>query len=223
MSPRYAVVAGASGLVGGHLVEELLRAPEYARVTALVRRRLPLEHARLRQVVVDFARLDSAGPALAADDAYCALGTTRAKAGSDDAFRRVDFDAVEEFARLTQLSGASQFLLVSSSGANASSRFLYPRVKGEAEEAVSRLPFAGVHVFRPSLLLGARAERRPLERLAQAALTPLLPLMGGPLRRYRPIQAAVVARAMVRWALRGKTDVNRLENELIESLGSAAR
>lgn len=220
MSARAAVVAGASGLVGGFLVDELLRAPDYERVTILVRRRLPRDHAKLRQVVVDYDRLDAAGTALAADDAFCCLGTTRAKAGSAAAFRRVDFDAVEEFARLAQLAGAKQYLLVSSSGADAGSRLLYPRVKGESEEAVSRLPFDGAHVFRPSLLLGSRAESRPLERLAQALLSPLLPLMGGPLRRWRPIPAEVVARAMVRWALRDKPGVNRLENELIAELGS---
>jgi uncharacterized protein YbjT (DUF2867 family) len=168
---------------------------------------------------VDFESLDGAGEALAADDAFCCLGTTRAKAGSAEAFRRVDFDAVEEFARAAQAAGAKRFLLVSSSGADARSPFLYPRVKGEAEEAVSRLPFEAVAVLRPSLLLGPRAERRPAERLAQA-------LLGGPLRglipaRWRPVEAAAVARAMKRWALTGAPGVCRLENEKILALGRA--
>lgn len=219
MSRRRAVVAGGTGLVGGFLLEELLRSPEYSEVTALVRRRLSQAPAELKQVVVDYDRLEAASASLAADDAFCCLGTTRARAGSAAAFRHVDFDAVQEFARLTQKAGARQFLLVSSSGANARARFLYPRVKAEAEEAVSRLPFAGVHVFRPSLLLGRRTESRPLERAAQTLLRPLAPLMAGPLRRCRPIEARVVARAMVRWALLDKAHVNRLENELIEKLG----
>lgn len=215
---RAAVVAGASGLVGGLLLEELLAAPEYSRVTALVRKRLPREHAKLRQVVVDFEKLERAGEALAADDAFCCLGTTRAKAGSAAAFRRVDFDAVEELARLTQAAGAKRFLLVSSSGADARSRFLYPRVKGEAEEAVSRLPFEAVAVLRPSLLLGPRSESRPAEHLAQLLLGPLRALVPA---RWRPIEAAVVARAMRRWALAGQPGVCRLENEKILEVGCA--
>lgn len=210
-------MAGASGLIGGFLLEELLRAPEYSRVTVLARRRLPRDHAKLRQVIADFENLERAGEALRAADAFCCLGTTRAKAGSAEAFRRVDFDAVEEFARLTREYGARQFLLVSASNADAGSSFLYPRVKGQAEEAVSRLDFEGVHVFRPSLLLGPRAESRPFERLAGALMSALRPVIPP---RHRAIEAAVVARAMVRWALAGKTGVNRLNNETIAKLGA---
>lgn len=210
------MVAGATGLVGAALVEELLASPAYDRVTALVRRRLPRDHAKLRQAVVDYERLEAAGSSLAADDAFCCLGTTIAKAGSPEAFRRVDFDAVQEFARLANNAGARQFLLVSSSGADARSRFLYPRVKGESEEAVSRLPFESVAVARPSLLLGRRAESRPAERLAQLALGPLRALIPA---RWRPIQARTVARALVAWALRDARSVNRLENEKLLELG----
>ena len=175
---RTSVVAGGSGLVGGLLLAELLRSPEYSRVTALVRRLLPLEHPKLSQVIVDF-------------------------------------DAVVNFARHAREAGAKRFLLVSSAGADARSRFLYPRVKGEAEEAVARLPFNEVHLFRPSFLIGNRAESRPLERALLAVLSPLRTLFLGPLRRYRPIEAAEVAAAMVRAALRGGTGVNVFENESI--------
>jgi uncharacterized protein YbjT (DUF2867 family) len=218
---RSAVVAGATGLVGGLLLEDLLLSAEYSRVTVVVRRRLPRAPTKLHQVVVeDFARLSDAGRALAADDAFCCLGTTRARAGSAEAFRRVDFDAVLAFARAALAAGARRFLLVSSSGADARSPFLYPRVKGEADEAVAALPFEGVAILRPSLLLGARAETRPLERLAQIALGPLRPLFAGPLRRARPIEAAVVARAMLRQALRREAGARILENERLEELGA---
>lgn len=211
---RSAVVAGASGLVGGLLLEELLAAPDYARVTALVRTPLPREHAKLAQEVVNFG--DPRVPA--ADDAFCCLGTTRAKAGSAEAFRAVDFDAVVAFARSARASGAKRFLLVSSSGADARSPFLYPRVKGEAEQAVSGLGFETVAILRPSLLLGPRAESRPAEHLAQLALGPLRALIPA---RWRPIEAATVARAMRRWALTGAPGVCRLENDKILAIGHA--
>lgn len=217
---KTALVAGGSGLVGGLLLKELLADVSYEKVVALVRKGLPLSHRKLEQVSVDFDAL----PALPkADEAYCCLGTTRAKAGSAEAFRKVDLDAVVSFARAASTAGAKHFYLVSSNGANAASPLLYPRTKGEAEKAVFEFPFLSVHVFRPSLLLGARAESRPAERLAQAALGPLKSLFAGPLKRWAPIEAAVVAKALVRRAARAQPGFHVLENEDIYRFGAERR
>ena len=221
MKNRTAVVAGASGLVGSHLLHELLLCPEYSQVTVLVRKRMSRAATKLKQVVVDFDKLEDAFSSMEATDAFCCLGTTRKKAGSAAAFRKVDFTAVLSFAALAQRAGTKQFLLVSSSGAYDKSPFLYPRTKGEAEAAVSMLPFTGVQILRPSLLMGERAESRPAERLAQNALRPLLPMMRGPFARFRPIEASVVAKALVKRALADVPGVHRLENEAIEELGRA--
>ena len=191
---RRAIVAGASGLVGGHLVRRLLADETWSAVTLLVRRELPLAHPKLTQRVVDFANLP---PLPAADDLFCALGTTRAKAGSREAFRAVDFDAVLAFARAGLAAGAKQILLVSSLGADYAARTFYSRVKGEAERAVATLPFDSVQIFRPSLLLGERAERRGGERIAALLLGPLAWFAPGPLARLRPIAADTVAAAML--------------------------
>jgi uncharacterized protein YbjT (DUF2867 family) len=191
---RRAIVAGASGLVGGHLVRRLLADETWSAVTLLVRRELPLAHPKLTQRVVDFTDLPRLS---AADDLFCALGTTIAKAGSREAFRAVDFDAVVGFAQAGLRAGAKQILLVSSLGADYAARTFYSRVKGETERAVATLPFDSVQIFRPSLLLGERSELRRGERLAAVLLKPLTWFAPGPLARLRPIAADTVAAAMV--------------------------
>jgi len=197
---RTALVAGASGLVGGHLLHLLLADAAYARVITLARRQLDARHAKLDQRVLDLGALDAVADPPHVDDAFCCIGTTIKKAGSQDAFRRVDYDYVLAFARAAQRAGARQFLLVTALGADSTSRIFYSRVKGEIEHAVRELPFQGIQIFRPSFLMGERAEVRLAERIGVPVARVLAPLLIGPLRRYRPIQAADVARAMLQLA-----------------------
>jgi len=197
---RTALVAGASGLVGGHLLQLLLADRVYARVVSLGRRALPAHHPRLEQRVVDFGALDTIADLPPAQDVFCSLGTTIRTAGSQEAFRQVDYDYVLALARAGQRAGATQFLLVSALGADPASRIFYSRVKGEMEAAVRQLPYQGIQIFRPSFLMGDRAEVRLAERLGIPLARALAPLLLGPLRRYRPIHAADVARAMVQIA-----------------------
>jgi uncharacterized protein YbjT (DUF2867 family) len=203
---RTALLAGASGLVGGLLLRQLLDSPEYGRVIALVRRPLGLAHPKLMTVTADFADLEKVGAGLRCADAYCCLGTTiqaarstsSGRAGSRAAFRAVDHAAVLAFAWLARRNGAERLFAVSALGANAQSRVFYNRVKGETEEALAVLGFKTLAIFRPSLLLGPRAKPRPGERVGAALLWVADPLLVGGLRKYRAIQAEVVARAMVR-------------------------
>jgi uncharacterized protein YbjT (DUF2867 family) len=194
METRNALVAGASGLVGGHLLDMLLGSPLYREVCSIGRRSLPQQHPKLTQRTVDFSRLESeALPP--ADDAFCCLGTTIKKAGSQEAFRAVDHDAVLAFAKAARKAGARRFLLISALGADPHSRIFYNRVKGEIEEDLKGVGFESLIILRPSLLLGDRAESRPGERAAvmvSKVLGPLLRPFSG-----RPIEARTVARAML--------------------------
>ena len=194
METRNALVAGASGLVGGFLLDALLESPLYREVCSLGRRPLARQHPKLTQRPVDFARLESE-TLPSADDAFCCLGTTIKKAGSQEAFRAVDHDAVLAFAKAARKAGARRFLLVSALGANPRSSIFYNRVKGETEEDLKGVGFESLIILRPSLLLGDRAESRPGERAAIVAskmLGPLLRPFSG-----RPIEARTVARAML--------------------------
>jgi len=188
-------LAGATGLVGRAILEGLLADASVAAVHALGRREPGLSHPKLIPHVVDFAALPPLPPV---DEVYLALGTTIKAAGSQSAFRAVDFDANLAVARAALAAGARRAGLVSAMGADANSRIFYNRVKGETEEALARLGFEGLVVARPSLLLGDREALgqpgRAAEKLATAAgrlLGPFIPA------NYRPIAAAHVARALL--------------------------
>lgn len=185
-------VAGATGLVGGHVLRRLLDDPQVERVIAPTRRGLP-PHAKLENPLIT-----SGWPALAGlDEAYACLGTTRKIAGSDDAFRAVDLDLTVAFARAAKAGGARRLGLVSSMGANAASCLLYPRTKGEAEKAVAGLGFETLVIARPSLLLGHRDTPRAAEKLGETVLALARPFLTGPLRKYRAISGEIVASAMI--------------------------
>ena len=196
-----ALIAGASGLVGSHLLEQLLASPEYDRVIALGRRPLEQANPKLVPVVADFATLDKVVADLRCDDVFCCLGTTIRRAGSPENFRAVDHGAVLALAWAARRNGAQRFFLVSALGADPASRWLYNRVKGETEEALEVLGFSTLGLFRPSLLLGTRREFRLGERVSKVILWLAEPLLLGRLRQYRAIQAEVVARAMLRCSL----------------------
>ncbi len=221
---RTALIAGASGLVGGFLLRQLLDSPEYDLVIALGRRPLELAHPKLVSVTVDFAALDQVTADLRCADAFCCLGTTIRQAGSRAAFRAVDHVAVLAFAWAAQRHGAKRLFVVSALGADAGSRVFYHRVKGETEAALAVLGFATLAIFRPSLLLGPRSELRLGERTGQALLWVLEPLLLGRLRQYRAIQAEAVARAMVRCSYgRVGQGVLIFPSDEIEDLGGFGR
>ena len=207
MPGRSALLVGATGLVGGHLLERLLAEPAYTAVTVLARRDPGHRDARLDARIVDFEKL-SAADVPAVDDVYCALGTTIAVAGSQDAFRRVDHDYPVRVAELARAAGASRFGLVSSIGADAGARTFYLRVKGETERDVAAVGFGTLEIMRPSGMFGERAERRIGERLTIPVLRAVSGLLGGPLRQYRAVRGSRVAEALVAAVLAGEEGVH---------------
>lgn len=193
----HAFIAGASGLVGRECLKLLL--DRYSSVTALVRRPLDITHARLTERRMEFDKLASIElPAQA--HVFCALGTTIKKAGSKEAFLKVDFEYPFALARRAAAARDGRYVLVSSVDADSRSRNFYLKTKGELEEAIRALSLQ-LHVMRPSFLMGDRTESRPGERLGIAAARTLRFAMLGPLRKYRPIHASTVARAMVSAAM----------------------
>ncbi len=222
MEPRSALLLGATGLVGGRCLDLLLAGDAYHAVTTLGRRPLERSHPKLTHHVVDFDDLEDYQSRIGAQDVFCCLGTTMKQAGSKEAFRKVDYTYPTAAARLAHASGAEQFLLVSSLGASRSSPFFYSRVKGEAEEAVSAVPFFGVYLIRPSLITGDRDETRTGEAAAEKVLNGLSFLLRGPLRKYRPISARVIAAAMVHLALARPGGVQVCEPERLRAAAEAA-
>ena len=223
MNQRTALLLGASGLVGGHCLRLLLADPCYGRVIAPVRQPLAVEDESLIQLLVDFERIDEHRSELRGDDVFCCLGTTIKKAGSQEAFNKVDLTYPTLLAEIALTNGASQFLLVSSVGADPDSSIFYNRVKGEVEEAVGRFDFDTFHVFHPSLLLGERSESRPGERFAQQIMGHLSFAFLGSLKKYRPTKAEALAFAMVEIAKERWQGRHVFNSEMINSIYQAAR
>lgn len=174
-----AVIAGASGLTGSKLLQLLLADREVDRVVSVGRRSLGVSSQKLEEVLIeDFGKLSSVGDRLGGEIYFCCLGSTIKAAGSREAFRKIDFDAVADFAKIAKKSGATSFALVSASGANAGSKIFYNRVKGEIEGFLKDLGLRSLILARPGLLIGERKEHRTVEALAISALrkaSPLLP------------------------------------------------
>lgn len=194
------LVAGATGLVGAAVLELLLGDARVARVVAPTRRALP-PHAKLLNPITTAADLPDDAEWWAVDGAICALGTTRADAGSAAAFRAIDHDYALAIATHVRGGGATRFALTSSTGADARSRFLYPRTKGELEDAIDRLGFPSLTILRPGFLGGERRAHRPLERIVGPVLriaAPILPAGA----RISP--ASTVAAMLVEAAIDGK-------------------
>ncbi|SHJ13172.1 Uncharacterized conserved protein YbjT, contains NAD(P)-binding and DUF2867 domains [Hymenobacter daecheongensis DSM 21074] len=194
---KTALIAGASGLIGSQLLPLLLASDRYSKVIAVGRRPVPHVHPKLEQRVLELDCLEEHRLSLIADDVFCCLGTTMRQAGSKTAFYKVDYLYVVKLAAVTAANFAAQFMVVSSMGADSDSRIYYNHVKGEMEKAVRQTPFRAIHIFRPSLLLGERGEKRSGEQFAAVLLRLLNPVLVGPLRKYRAVPAATVARAML--------------------------
>jgi len=198
---RTAVVAGATGLVGSELVKLLLDSPDYDRIVVLARRSVDPEHPHLEQIIVDFDKLEELpGGLFKGADLYCTLGTTMKKAGSREAFKRVDYDYPLALGRLAKRHGASAMLIVTAMGSSTGSMFYYSRVKGEAERDLIGLELPLLRIFRPSLIIGDRQEHRAGEQLAAAVAERMRFLFAGPLARYKPNHARSIAKAMSRAA-----------------------
>jgi len=209
---KTALLCGATGLVGSHCLNLLLADAFYEKVVVLTRRPLGpvVANPKLDQRIVDFEQLDDFIGGLHVDHVLSALGTTIAKAGSQEAFRRVDYDYPLEIASAALGKGATHFVMVSSLGADPDSRVFYLRVKGELEAAISELGYRGVTFLRPSLLLGERKEPRLAEQFYEV-------LLRAAPKRYRGVQAEVVAHAMVESAKSEQPGCEILESPEIAS------
>jgi uncharacterized protein YbjT (DUF2867 family) len=194
---KKAIVAGATGLIGSELLKILLASDRYSEVIALTRHELGIQHPKLTELKVDFSVLDQYTDQLVADDIFCCLGTTMAKAKTKEKFYEVDFTYPLRLGVIAKLNEAKQYLLVSALGANKNSSIYYNQVKGEVEEAISNLGFNTLHVIRPSLLLGARGEKRSAEEAAKVVYKYLGFLIP---EKYKGIEAVTVARAMLEFA-----------------------
>lgn len=200
---RSAIVVGATGLVGSSLIEQLCENDDYASVTAISRRPLQYKHPKLIVKVKSFDEIGEQDIDFA-NEFFCCIGTTMKKEKTREEFEKVDFHYPIVFASLAKKRGIEHFIVITAMGAKPNSLFYYNRVKGKLEEQLKSIGLKRVSIVRPSLLVGERNEFRFGEKVGEILLKILNPILIGPLRKYRSIEAKQVALAMIAIALGGK-------------------
>ncbi|HPG08004.1 MAG TPA: NAD-dependent epimerase/dehydratase family protein [Saprospiraceae bacterium] len=215
---KIALVAGATGLIGNEVVRQLLNHPAYSKVKVFVRRHLSFQHPKLEEIMTDFDRLEAYAHELKGNDLFLCLGTTMAKAGSRKAFIKVDLTYNLKIARMAAENKVHQILLVSSVGADPDALFFYSKVKGNLEQAIKQLPFWGIHIFQPSVLLGQREELRMGEKVAGSVGHWLDKVTGGGMTVYKPVHAETVALAMIRIAQKLNGGTHTYESHIIAEI-----
>lgn len=215
---KTAILLGASGLIGGFLLDMLLNSDTYKSVKIFVRKSLNRTHTKLTEYIIDFEQPETYKHLVIGNDLFCCLGTTIRKAGSQASFRKVDYEYPLTFAEIGKENGLDQFLIVSSIGANANSSVFYTRTKGECENAIKSLEIKSVNIFRPSVLLGDRKEYRIAEKLSSSVMTMFSALLIGKWKKYRPIAASQVAKAMLFVAEQSTEGITVYESNKIQSI-----
>ena len=214
-----ATIIGATGLIGNHLLIELLNDPYFGTVRVLVRRPLDLTHPKLEKKLVDFTDNDSLLVALSNSDViFCSIGTTQKKVkGDKEAYRKIDFDIPTKLARFSKMVGCEKFILVSSVGANSQSGNFYIKLKGEVEDVVKTVGLRSLHILRPSFLLGNRKEFRIGELIGK----PLMQIFSFAIpAKYKAIQAKDVAKAMAAIAKAKNEGIFVYEHDQIKALST---
>ncbi len=216
---KTANVFGYTGLTGSKLAHHLLSDLRYSKVRIFVRRPISLNHPSAEIIVNDLSDIRQLSEVITGDEVYCCLGTTSKKAGSKEAFERVDLALPLEIGTIAKENRVDKFLVISSLGANAKSGNFYLKTKGKMEEGLKTLGFRQLSIFRPSLLLGKRSEKRPAEQIGKFLFSALSFLFIGPLKKYKGVHADTVARAMIRVANNVPSNII-YESDKIRELGS---
>ncbi|RAJ95605.1 uncharacterized protein YbjT (DUF2867 family) [Larkinella arboricola] len=212
LTSKTALVVGATGLVGNALTHRLLDSSAYEKVKVLVRHSLGWQHPRLQEIQYDFEHPN--GLLVQADDIFCCLGTTMKKAGSREAFKKVDYQYPLDIAKRALVNQAQQFMLVSSMGADPRSSFFYSRVKGDLERDLKALNYPALLIFRPSLLVGDRKEFRLGERISEGLMKVLNPLIPS---KYKAVRAESVANAMYQKAQAELSGTHIFESDQLQN------
>ena len=190
---RTALVVGGTGLVGGHLVERLLKSDDYSSITVLVRKQSFDLSPKLNEKIFDFKDEKSFTQIEPHQNVFCCLGTTIKKAGSKERFMKIEHDLPLEISRIAKEEGCRTMILISSMGANSKSKNFYSRVKGLLEEALEEIEFEEFHILRPSILLGKRSETRPTEYISKLVMDYLSFLLPW---KYKPIHASIIKKSL---------------------------
>ncbi len=220
MQGKTAVLLGATGLIGSKLLQMLLESSDYTKVSILVRKPVDIKHSKLHVHLIDFGNAENYRQALDQGDViFCCIGTTMKKVnGNKVKYRSIDYDIAVNAAKWGMEKGFSHFSIVSAIGADSRSSNFYLRLKGEVEDTISSLGYSTLDIFRPSLLMGKRKDQRAEERFAQMVFPVISFLFAGGWRKYKPVKAESVARAMLNASLKDRSGRNVFEYDQIKAM-----
>lgn len=222
MQGKTAILLGATGLIGSKLLQMLLDSSDYAKVSILVRKPVEISHPKLHIHLVDFSKTENYQQALENGDViFCCIGTTMKNVNGNKAkYRSIDYDITVNAAKWGIEKGYSRFSVVSAIGADSRSSNYYLRLKGEVEDKISSLGYSTLDIFRPSLLMGKRKDQRAEERFAQMVFPVFSFLFAGGWRKYKPVKAEDVARAMLNTSLTEGSGRNVFEYDQIKAISA---
>ena len=213
-----ALIFGASGLIGSELLKLTLNDPYFSSVTIIVRKKLSLSNTKLTQIISTFEELEENQDSLQGDIIFSCLGTTKSKTPDQKEYYKIDHDYPVLGSKIALKNGAKYIHLVSSLGSNISSSSSYLKMKGKIEDDISKLPFQGIHFYRPSLIIGERKENRPLEKFITLIFKIINPMLMGSMKKYRSIAATDIAKAMLSQAKKEIKGIHIYQSNIIKEL-----
>ena len=214
---KTALIFGSSGLIGGHLVNELIENNNYNKIKLFVRSEPEINDTKLEIIKTDFNNLKNHKEDIKGDDCFFCIGTTKQNSPNKNEYRRVELEVPKQVAQIAKSNSVNSFFFVSSGYADSKSSGDYLKFKGEVEEELKRLDFSKLGIMRPSFLLGDRKEKRVGEKIGIFLFKLLSPLLLGPLKKMRPIHSKTVAKAMIR-AANENLEKNIFESNEIDEL-----
>lgn len=217
---KTALIIGSTGLIGSELLNLLLDSNDYLKVITFVKRDTGIKHRKLTQHIIDFDKPETYKELVVGDDFFCTIGTTIKKAGSKEAFRKVDFEYPRQFAAFALQNKVQKYLIISSLSADANSGNFYLKTKGEIQDFLKDCNFESVAVLQPSLLLGNRTEFRLGEKVGAFFMKTLSFLFLGNLKKYKPIESKTVAKALLKIAQTNNKGFKIYESDAIQEIGS---
>lgn len=216
---KTAIVLGATGLVGGLLLDLLLKDARYGQITVISRRELAIKHPKLQVVVTDLFKLSKLKENFVGDEVYCCIGTTKAKTPDRETYRKIDYGIPVAAAKLCRKNNIGTLIVISAMGADKKSKIFYNRIKGEMETAVLQEGVAKTHLVRPGLIGGKRQESRMAEDVGKFLMRAASFIMVGPLKKYRSILPRTIAGAMI-WLANNPCEAQIIPSETLKTLAA---
>ncbi len=217
---KIALLFGASGLVGGHVLNQLINNNNYSKIKLFVRSTIQINDSKVEIIQTDFNNMEKHKEEMKGDHCYFCIGTTKQNSPDKDEYRRVELDLPKQIAQITKSNSVNSFVFVSSGYADSNSSGDYLKFKGLVEEELKRLNFSNLGILRPSFLMGKRKERRLGEKIGILIFSLLSPLLFGPFKKMRPINSERVAKAMIKIANKNLEKTVFESDEIVELTSS---